>query len=95
MGLSDVLLTLGEHGVWHLSGQTIRHTPAHDVDVVDTTGAGDAFTGGFAASLAKGASCGRAIETGVIAAGFAITRKGVQDAMPTMDELERFKAKTT
>ena len=59
-GVGAALITLGEAGaLLHAQGQS-THVPAFRAGpVVETTGAGDAFNGGFAAALARGARAGR------------------------------------
>ncbi len=91
MYLKHVLLTQGSKGVWHIEEPSVTHHPAISVDVVDTTGAGDAFTGGIACSLAQEKTYDEAIKTGVLCATFTITKKGAQAAMPSASELEAFK----
>ena len=60
---TSVAVTLGELGVtyWELGVTRVIHVPAITVPVVDTTGAGDAFVGAFAAAIAKGMSAKKAI----------------------------------
>jgi ribokinase len=57
-------------------------------EVVDTTGAGDAFVGALASFLAKGESLGRAVEVGVLAGSFAVTSPGAQSSYPTLVDLQ-------
>jgi ribokinase len=56
--------------------------------VVDTTGAGDAFVGGLASHLARGASLRDAVELGVLAGTFAVQMPGAQSSYPTPADLE-------
>ena len=58
-------------------------------EVIDTTGAGDAFNGGFAAALAEGRSTLDAINFGCATAGISVTRAGTAPSMPTRDEVEK------
>ena len=57
--------------------------------VLETTGAGDAFNGGFAAALAEGRSTLDAINFGCATAGISVTRAGTAPTMPTRDEVEK------
>jgi ribokinase len=61
--------------------------PAVAVDVIDTTGAGDAFNGALAAALAEGRSLRDAVHRAVAAGGLATTRIGAREGMPNADEL--------
>ncbi len=56
--------------------------PAVEVEVVDTTGAGDAFNSGFAVALAEGRSVVEAVRFGVACGGIACTRLGVVPGLP-------------
>ncbi len=60
------------------------------VDVVDTTGAGDAFAAGFISSLVRSMSVGDCLLRGNACAAMAIRRVGAREALPTQAELERF-----
>ena len=66
--------------------------PAPDVRVVDTTGAGDAFCGAFAARLAEGGAPLDAARAGVAAGSLAATIAGAQPSMPRRAEVERIAA---
>ena len=61
---------------------------AHDVDVVDTVGAGDAFCGALGARLAAGASLREATVYANAAAALSVTKAGAEPSMPTAQEIE-------
>jgi ribokinase len=65
---------------------------AHHVAAVDTTGAGDTFTGALAAALAEGRSLAEAARWAGAAAALATTRAGAREGMPTRAELDAFLA---
>jgi ribokinase len=67
----------------------VVHLSAPRVDVVDTTGAGDAFIGAFASRLQRGESVVVAAAHGVQAASISVTRRGTMDAFPGADEIRR------
>lgn len=85
-GPQTVVITLGGDGVLVLGNREWR-IPALKVPVVDTTGAGDAFCGAFAAQIAQGASVDRAAEIGVIAGAIAVTKEGAQTSQPYWSEI--------
>lgn len=66
--------------------------PAFDADVVDTTGAGDAFASGFISSLVEGRPIAECLTRGNACAAMAIGRMGAREALPTQEELEMFLA---
>jgi ribokinase len=88
-GVGAAVITLGRRGVLvHAAGQSV-HVPAVSCGpVIDTTGAGDAFVGGFAAALARGSAPLDAVLFGCATAGIAVTRRGTAPAMPTLAEIE-------
>lgn len=87
-GPGAVALTLGPHGAYAGRGDERRHLPAPAVAVVDTTAAGDAFTGALAAALAAGRDFFAATELAVRAGSLAVTKAGAQPSLPRRDELE-------
>lgn len=84
----SVIVTLGEQGVLAMHRGDARHVPAPRVDVIDTTGAGDAFCGALCARLAEGDDLLAAVPLAVRAAAQSTTRTGAQPSLPTRDELE-------
>lgn len=88
-GVGCVVVTLGKQGVFIKSSALRAHVPAFDIGTaVDTTGAGDAFNGGFAAALAQGEDVVEAARFGCAVAGLSVTRIGTAPAMPHRAEVE-------
>ena len=88
LGPRSAVITVGEAGAVFADGESSRHLPAPKVDVVDTTGAGDAFVGALAAKLARGASLEVAVAYAVRAGAAAVTKEGAQGALPTPETVE-------
>lgn len=89
LGPRTVVITLGAAGAAiDSSGQTAM-LPAPKVEVVDTTGAGDAFSGAFAAELARGASPLDAARVGIVAGSLATTIPGAYPSLPRREAIER------
>lgn len=87
-GAGGVVVTLGEAGALLHTRQTSELIPAFDAGpVVETTGAGDAFNGGFAVALARGSSPAEAVRYGCAVAGISVTRPGTAPSMPSADEV--------
>ena len=83
-GVSTAVVTLGAAGAIAVgAGGTVR-VPAFPVEAIDTVGAGDAFSGALAASLAAGAPIEDALVVASAAGGLTCTRRGAVDAMPTL-----------
>ena len=93
--VSSVVLTLGGDGAVVLRR---NHAPVttrgHEVEVVDTTAAGDTFCGYLAASLAEGEAVDVAVNRANAAAALACTKAGAQPSIPTADEVRAFLART-
>lgn len=92
-GPKHVITTLGKQGVAYLDEQQqLQKVPSYSVEVVDTTGAGDAFNGGLATALADGKSLPEAIAFANGVSALAVTKLGAQTGMPTKEEVVFFLA---
>ncbi|MBD1381365.1 ribokinase [Metabacillus arenae] len=90
-GVKYVLITLGSSGTYLYSGkETGELIPSFAVNVTDTTGAGDAFNGGFACAIDLGFSVKEAVVYGQAAAALSVTKEGTSPSMPTKEEVEKF-----
>ncbi len=89
-GVKAVILTMGAKGFLLAAGETTEFVPAVKVDAVDSTAAGDAFTGALAVGLAQGQTLRDAAFFANHAAALSVTRMGAQSSMPTRREVERF-----
>ena len=88
-GVSTVIITLGGQGSLLQSKAQSVHIPIYRAGkVVDTTGAGDAFNGGFAAALARGEDPVAAAHFGSAVAGISVTRPGTAPSMPRLTEVK-------
>ena len=88
-GAGAAIITLGEKGaLFHDGTRTVHVPPFYAGPVVETTGAGDAFTGGFAAALSEGMDPVQAVRFGAATAGISVTRAGTAPSMPSRAEIE-------
>lgn len=88
-GAGTVIVTLGARGALLRSGGVTTMIPAFDAGpVVETTGAGDAFCGAFAAALAEGMGPVEAARFASAAAGISVTRAGTAPSMAQRTEIE-------
>ncbi len=89
MGAGAAVITLGAQGALFHDGTQTVHVPAISAGpVVETTGAGDAFNGGFAVALAEGADPVAAVRFGCATAGISVTRAGTAPSMPSRQEID-------
>jgi len=88
----DVIVTRGSEGAdWYgTSGK--EHFPAIPVNPVDTTGAGDTFTGYVLAGLDRGMPMGQAIAQATKAGALMVTRHGTADVIPDLSEVQAFQS---
>lgn len=85
---NQIILTVGKDGVYFNEADVVHHVSAITVKAVDTTGAGDAFTGYVIGEISRGKNVKEAIETAVFAAGIAVTKTGASESIPPLAEVE-------
>ncbi|MFA6857832.1 MAG: ribokinase [Treponema sp.] len=87
---AEIILTLGRKGVVCLkNGRRYSHG-IYDVPVVDTTAAGDTFTGYYIAGLSKGSSTEDSLQSASIASSLSVTKKGAAPSIPYISEVQDF-----
>lgn len=89
---ASVVLTLGSEGAYCLHEGQILYQPAFRVKAVDTTAAGDTFTGYFVSGLAQGMSMERIMKRAARAASIAVGRMGAADSIPLAAEVDAAEA---
>jgi ribokinase len=91
-GVQNIVITLGPKGLYFANSSESYFINAFNLkdDVVDTTGAGDAFNGAFAYALSKNQNNKDAIEFANKVAGISTTRAGAANAMPKLKEVEDY-----
>src|SRR5579859_1519430 len=88
-GVHNVVITLGPQGAYVKNDVIAVQVAAYDAGpVVETTGAGDAFNGGFAVAIAEGKDIVAAARFGCATAGISVTRAGTAPSMPKRAEVE-------
>lgn len=90
MGVKNLIITLGSKGSLHLNRDKCEFHSAYKVKAIDTTAAGDSFIGGVVREL-NGDSISEAIEFGTKVSAIAVTKKGAQTSIPTIEEVIKFK----
>ncbi len=93
-GVGAAIITLGDKGALYRDRTRSVHVPVISAGaVVETTGAGDAFNGGFAVALAEGRDVVDCVRFGCATAGISVTRAGTAPAMPSRDEIDALLAR--
>lgn len=86
-----LIVTLGKQGAIYFDGKKEVLVPSYQVDVVDTTGAGDTFNGALVAGLLYQLNLHEAIEFANLASSISIQKFGAQGGMPTLSTLKKSK----
>ena len=89
-GVKIVVITMGSQGAYVSDGVQERMIPSFKVNAIDTTGAGDAFNGGFVAALAEGKDVFEAGVFGSAVAALSVQKMGTTPSMPTRAEVDAF-----
>lgn len=89
-GVKNVVITLGSKGAYVRTKDNERCIPPIPVKPIDTTGAGDAFNGGFVTALAEGKDIFQAAEFGNIVGALSVTKLGTAPSMPYREEIEAY-----
>jgi len=85
---NNLILTLGKNGSLFKSKNFCFEVPIFEANVVDTTAAGDTFTGYFISCISKGISVKEALETATKASAITVSRMGASSSIPTIEEVE-------
>jgi ribokinase len=85
-----VILTLGDKGFLLADNEQARYISSHKVDAVDSTAAGDAFTGSLAIGIAQNRPLLEAALFANYVAALSVTKMGAQSSMPTLGEVKSF-----
>ena len=89
LGVRNTIITLGEKGAYFHNSKISKLLPAFEVnEVLETTGAGDAFNGGLAAALSRGETYLNSAIIGCATASISVTRHGTSESMPNLNEVQ-------
>lgn len=87
---AKIVLTLGEKGSIYKDNEGMLHQSIYKVKAVDTTAAGDTFTGFFIGAIIRGEKVEKALDHASKASAIAVTRLGAGSSIPTKEEVENF-----
>ena len=83
----EIILTVGSQGSYYISGDMVIHQDAYRVEAVDTTAAGDTFTGFYLASILRGKTVGNALRIAAKASSITVTKEGAAKSIPTLEQV--------
>ena len=89
-GIRNVFITLGSNGIFAGLPKNMKFIPAYKVSPIDSTGAGDVFSGSLAAFISDGIPLEKAAKMAVASASISVTRMGAQSSAPYRMEIENF-----
>ena len=89
-GARNAIVTLGAKGALWVSAEQSGFVPGCRVEALDSTAAGDAFSGGLACALARGMSLEESVRYASYVGALSVTRLGAQPSLPTEEEVRRF-----
>jgi ribokinase len=92
-GVKTVIITLGAKGAFVAEGDRTYRVPSLPVKAIDTTAAGDVFTGALAVKIGEGQPLAVAVRFACAAAALSVTRAGAQPSIPHRREIDRLLAK--
>ena len=83
----EIILTVGSLGSYYICGETVMHQEAYRVEAVDTTAAGDTFTGFYLASILRGEEVNTALRIAAKASSITVTKEGAAKSIPTLEQV--------
>jgi len=86
-GVKNVIVTLGSRGAVLVNRDKVEHFTVDEVKVVDTTAAGDCFSGALVVAIAEGKTIEQSIKFANKASTLAVTKKGAQSSLPSREEI--------
>jgi ribokinase len=89
-GVKQVIVTMGSNGAVYSDGSKILHKAGYPVKAIDTTAAGDSFTGALAVALSEGMDIHSAVDFGCKVGALTVMKMGAQTSLPSRAEVEKF-----
>lgn len=90
-GVKELIVTLGSKGSLYINKETSMFKKSYKVDAVDTTAAGDSYTGALSVAFSKGENIDVAMDFASRVGALCVTKEGAQSSLPTLEEVERFR----
>lgn len=90
-GIKQLIVTLGSKGSLYIDKDTTKLKKSYKVQAIDTTAAGDSYTGALAVAFAKDKKIDEAMNFASKVGALTVTREGAQSSLPTIEEVENFR----
>ena len=89
-GVKELIVTLGSKGSLYINKEKSFFKPAYKVEAVDTTAAGDSFTGALAVALSNNKTMEEAMDFASKVGALSVMKEGAQSSLPTLKDVENF-----
>ena len=89
-GVKELIVTLGSKGSLYINKEKSFFKSAYKVDAIDTTAAGDSFTGALAVALSNNKSIDEAMDFASKVGALSVMKEGAQSSLPTLKDVESF-----
>lgn len=90
-GVKELIVTLGSKGSLYINNERSFFKPAYKVEAVDTTAAGDSFTGALAVALSNNKTMEEAMDFASKVGALSVMKEGAQSSLPTLKDIESFR----
>lgn len=90
-GVKELIVTLGSKGSLYINKERQMFKKAYKVDAVDTTAAGDSFTGALSVAFANGKNIEEAMDFASKVGALSVMKEGAQSSLPTLEDVENFR----
>ncbi|MCH1959618.1 ribokinase [Romboutsia hominis] len=90
-GVKELIVTLGSKGSLYINKETSMFKKAYKVEAIDTTAAGDSYTGALAVAISIGKDMEYAMDFASKVGALSVMKEGAQSSLPTLIEVENFR----
>jgi len=90
-GVKELIVTLGSKGSLYINKDTYRFKKSYKVDAIDTTAAGDSYTGALAVALSQNKNIEEAMDFASMVGALCVMKEGAQSSLPDLKDVENFK----
>ena len=90
-GVKELIVTLGSKGSLYINKDNTKLKKSYKVEAIDTTAAGDSYTGALAVAFAQDKDIDEAMDFASKVGALAVTKEGAQSSLPTMEDVNNFR----
>ncbi|MGL5329194.1 MAG: ribokinase [Peptostreptococcaceae bacterium] len=90
-GVKELIVTLGSKGSLYINKEKSMFKKAYKVEAIDTTAAGDSYTGALAVSFANGSNVEEAMDFASKVGALSVQKEGAQSSLPTLEDVQNFR----